>query len=114
LALASEIFVFRPLRGSSPATLMIGSFALSFIIQNALLMIYSSRPKAVNLWPELSTFFAIGGLQVQKLQLVTIVATLMLLLALAFFLRRTRFGLEMRAAAEDALMARMLGVRANL
>jgi len=114
LALLSEVLVFRPLRGSSPATLMIGSFALSFIIQNALLMIYSSRPKAVNLWPELGTSFAIGGLQVQKLQLVTIAATLVLLVALALFLRRTRFGLEMRAAAEDALMARMLGVRANL
>jgi branched-chain amino acid transport system permease protein len=34
-------------------------------------------------------------------------------LGLTAFLRRTRFGLEMRAAAENFSMARMLGVRAN-
>ena len=34
-------------------------------------------------------------------------------LALTLFLKRTRYGLEMRAAAENFTMARMLGVRAN-
>jgi len=37
----------------------------------------------------------------------------LILLGLTLFLRRTRFGLEMRAAAENFSMARMLGVRAN-
>ena len=34
-------------------------------------------------------------------------------LALTLFLKRTRYGLEMRAAADNFTMARMLGVRAN-
>ena len=37
----------------------------------------------------------------------------MILAALTAFLKRTRYGLEMRAAAENFTMARMLGVRAN-
>jgi branched-chain amino acid transport system permease protein len=37
----------------------------------------------------------------------------LILFALTAFLKRTRFGLEMRAAAENFTMARMLGVRAN-
>ncbi len=40
-------------------------------------------------------------------------ATVAILIALTLFLRRTRFGLEMRAAAENFSMARMLGVKAN-
>ena len=39
--------------------------------------------------------------------------TIVILIALTAFLKRTRFGLEMRAAAENFTMARMLGVRAN-
>ena len=113
LALLSEAIVFRPLRGASPATMMIGSFALSFIVQNSLLLVYGSRPKAVDLWANLSRPIAVGGVRFQQLQLVTIGVTAVLLAALVLFLRRTRFGLEMRAAAEDFCMARMLGVRAN-
>ena len=37
----------------------------------------------------------------------------MLLGSLSWFLKATRFGLQMRAAAEDFRMARVLGVRAN-
>ena len=36
-----------------------------------------------------------------------------MLIALTVFLKHTRFGLEMRAAADNFTMARMLGVRAN-
>ncbi|MBV9061655.1 MAG: branched-chain amino acid ABC transporter permease [Alphaproteobacteria bacterium] len=113
VAILSELMVFRPLRGTTPATLMIGSFALSFIIQHLLLMIYGSRPKAVNLWPELTTQVNLLGLRVQKLQLATVGATAMLLGALTLLLRTTRTGVELRAAAEDYQMARMLGIRAN-
>ena len=114
IALISEAAVFRPLRAASPATMMIGSFALSFIIQYVLLLIYSSRPKAVDLWSNLSQQVAIGDVHIQQLQLVTILVTAVLLAGLALFLRKTRFGVEMRAAAEDFRMARILGVRANL
>jgi branched-chain amino acid transport system permease protein len=47
------------------------------------------------------------------LQVITIVVTVAILFGLTSFLKRTRFGLEMRAAAENFTMARMLGVRAN-
>ena len=113
VAMLSELVVFRPLRSSSPATLMIGSFALSFVIQHLILMVHGSRPKAVNLWPELATQVELLGLRVQKLHLVTVGTTAMLLGILTVLLRATRTGVEMRAAAEDYQMARMLGIRAN-
>ena len=114
IALISEALVFRPLRASSPATLMIGSFALSFVIQYLLLMIYGSRPKAVDIWSGLSAQVDLGGVRVPELQLITLAVTAVLLGALGLFLKRTRFGVQMRAAAENFRMARMLGVRANL
>ena len=55
----------------------------------------------------------LGGLRMPRLEILTIVATLVLLGALVLFLKRSPFGVQMRAASEDFRMARMLGVRAN-
>lgn len=113
LSVLSEILVFRRFRTVNPATMMIASFALGFVIKYFLLMLYSSRPKSINLWSNLSLPVEIFGARIPLLQVITIVVTIAVLLGLVAFLKRTRFGLEMRAAAEDFTMARMLGVRAN-
>ncbi|MDF1730081.1 MULTISPECIES: branched-chain amino acid ABC transporter permease [unclassified Minwuia] len=114
LALIAEFLVFRPLRNASPATLMIGSFALGFVIQNILIMIYGGRPKAVGIWSDLSLGVELmPGVEVPKLQLIIIGVTLVLMVVLVLFLTKTKYGVHMRAAAEDFRMARMLGIEAN-
>ena len=114
LALISEFIVFRPLRNASPATLMIGSFALGFVIQNILIMVYGGRPKAVGIWSDLSLGIELmEGVEVPKLQLIIIGVTLVLMVVLVLFLTKTKYGVHMRAAAEDFRMARMLGIEAN-
>ena len=113
LSVISEIVVFRRFRNANPATMMIASFALGFVIKYFLLMLYSSRPKSIDLWSNLTQQIEIAGARIPPLQVITIGVTIVILLALTAFLKRTRFGLEMRAAAENFTMARMLGVRAN-
>jgi branched-chain amino acid transport system permease protein len=114
LSVLSEIVVFRRFRNANPATMMIASFALGFVIKYFLLMLYSSRPKSIDLWSNLTQQVEIFGARIPPLQVITIAVTIVILLALTTFLKRTRFGLEMRAAAENFTMARMLGVRANM
>ncbi|MFT4159481.1 branched-chain amino acid ABC transporter permease [Shinella sp.] len=113
MALCSDRLVFRHLRSDNPTSLMIASFAVGYIIQNLLLMIYGARPKSVGLWSGLTEIVTIAGLRIPMLQLVIIGVSFLLLVALVAFMRFTRFGLQMRAAAEDFRMARYLGVRAD-
>ena len=113
IAVASEYAVFRHLRRATPVAMMIASFALGFVIRNSLLAVYGGRPKAISLWPDLGQPVQIGAAQVPLLQLIVIGAVALILGALALMLKRSRLGLEMRAAAEDFGMARLLGVRAN-
>jgi branched-chain amino acid transport system permease protein len=113
VALITERLAFRPMRNAPPATLLIGSFAVSFFLQHVVLSVYSSRPKALSIGAGLSEPLVIAGIRVLKLDLVVIAVTLVLLTSLALFLKHTRFGLWMRAAAEDFAMTRVLGVRAN-
>lgn len=113
LSVLSELLIYRRLRDANPATMMVASFALGFVINHFILMLYSSRPKSISLWPDLSLPVEILGARLPLLQLLAIIVTVAVVVALALFLKRTRFGLEMRAAAENFTMARMLGVRAN-
>jgi branched-chain amino acid transport system permease protein len=112
-ALVMERVAFRPVRGANPATLLVTSFAVSFFLQNLAILIFSSRPKAVALSPIFTEFFSVGGLRIAKLNVLIVLVTILLLTGLAVFLKKTPLGVQMRAAAEDFGMARMLGVRAN-
>jgi branched-chain amino acid transport system permease protein len=113
VALATERIAFRPLRGADPTTLLIASFALSFLIQKTMALTVGSKTKGIDFLPSLGEQIVVGGVRLQLLKIVTIIVTVLLLATLSWFLKRTRYGREMRAAAEDFRMARLLGVRAN-
>lgn len=113
LAVLTERVAFRPLRNADPATLLISSFTVSMFLQRLMVFLIGSRPKALDPLPMLNGSLHVGGAQISALKLVTIATSAVLLLALTLFLTRTRFGLQMRAAAENFTMSRLLGVRAN-
>lgn len=113
VAMLIERLAFRPLRKADAATLLITSFTASMFLQKLLIFVYDSRVKPVNPLPLLNTPVTILGADLSLLKLVTIAVCAVLLLALSLFLNRLPLGMQMRAAAEDFTMSRLLGVRAN-
>ena len=113
VALASERVIFRPLRGVSPVTLLVASFALSIALQSVGLMIVGVQPRGAVVSEFLNEFWQVGGVGISKLSVITIAVTALMLLALTTFLSRHRVGVQMRAAAVDFSMARLVGVKAN-
>ncbi len=113
LALLMERAAFRPLRRADPATLLVTSFAVSYLVQHLVVMIFGARPIGVSLLPELSDSVAIGGLRMPLLEVVSIAVTLALLGGMIFFFHRRPLGVQMRAAAEDFTMARLVGIKAD-
>ena len=113
LALLTERIAFRPVRDANPTTLLVTSFAVSFFLQFLFVLIEGARPKGFDFLSALAEPFVIGEVRIPKLNVVTVGITLVLLVALAFFLKKTHFGIQMRAAALNFRMARLLGVKAN-
>jgi branched-chain amino acid transport system permease protein len=113
VALALERAAFRPVRGASPATLLVTSFAVSFLLQNLAILILGALPRSTNVSSSLTETLHVAGLEIPKLDIVSVGVTAALLVALGLFLGRTKLGVQMRAAAEDFQMARILGVRSN-
>jgi branched-chain amino acid transport system permease protein len=113
LALAMDRVAFRPLRSAPASTLLIGSFAVSYLLQHVALAIFGDLPQPIVFPAVVGETFTVEGLLISKIDIATIVVTLVLLVGLASFLKKTPIGVQMRAAAEDFTMARALGVRAD-
>jgi branched-chain amino acid transport system permease protein len=111
-ALAMELGV-RPLRQASPATMLVTTFAFSFLLQSIFLLVWSAQGDNARTLPRLNQALVAGDLRIRWVTFASIGAGALLLAGTALFLSRTTLGLQMRAAAHDFRTARILGVRAN-
>lgn len=113
LSLAMDQVVFRPLRGQTPAVMLVATFAVAFLMQSVALVWFGPLGKIATSLASLNRPVTIGGVDIRKIAIVATVVAAVSLVLLVLLLARTRVGLEMRAAAMDFSTARLLGVRAN-
>jgi branched-chain amino acid transport system permease protein len=112
-AVAMERVAFRPLRGQPVSAMVLGSLALSIIIQNVFLLFVGARPRAISFPAWTDSNFTVGGVVVRWLDVGTWVVTAAVLIGVVVFLRKSVRGLALRAAAEDFRTTRLMGIRAN-
>jgi branched-chain amino acid transport system permease protein len=113
LSVAMDHLVFRPLRGHSPAVMLVATFAVAFLLQSIALLWFGSLGKIATSLVSLNRPWAIAGVDIRKIAVVAVVVAAICLLLLTILLERTEIGLHMRAASMDFTTSRMLGVRAN-
>jgi branched-chain amino acid transport system permease protein len=113
LSLAMDRVVFRPLRGQTPAVMLVATFAVAFLLQSIALLWFGSLGKIAASLSSLNQPWVIGGVDIRKISVVSTGVAAACLVALVLLLGRTNVGLQMRAAALDFRTARLLGVRAN-
>jgi branched-chain amino acid transport system permease protein len=113
LTMLMEVAAFRPLRNASPATMLVATFAISFLLQSIALLKFGTLGKTAGTLTGLNRPIGDGELIVRWIWIVAIVVAVVTLAGLLLLLNRTSLGLHMRAAAADFRTARFLGVRAN-
>jgi branched-chain amino acid transport system permease protein len=113
LSLLMDRLVFRPLRGHSPAVMLVATFAVAFVLQNVALIAFGSLGKTAGAFGQLQAPWDIFGVEIRKIAIVATATAAVCLALLQLLLTRTSVGLHMRAASMDFRTARMLGVRAN-
>ncbi len=111
--LTVEAAAFRPMRGAPQVTGFIASLAVSIMIQNLGILILSPQPRNF-LFPEvMRERLAISGASLSLIDLLIVVSTLVLMAALTLLVKKTKLGMAMRATAESANMARLMGININ-
>jgi len=112
-ALLMERIAFRPLRGRSPMTLLITSFAISGALHVVFQVAISPRSKPIPIPEFLSGYITFGEVFISRAQIFTVIVAISSLILLRMFLARSRLGIALRASAADFDVARTVGIRAN-
>jgi branched-chain amino acid transport system permease protein len=113
---AVERIAYRPVRGSPDVTLLLTSLAVTYILENLGILLFTGSPRnfPVPGWLDGAFQLAGGAITFTAINLLTTVLTLVALLLLGWFVTRTDVGLGMRAAAEDMTAAQLVGLDVNL
>jgi branched-chain amino acid transport system permease protein len=109
LGVAIERFALRPLRGVSGTAPMITTIGMSYILYNVILLGAGADSKNyANPMPK--TAWAFGGVTLRLREVLLWTVSLLLMVGLNYFVRRTKMGKAMRAMAQDQEAARMVGI----
>jgi branched-chain amino acid transport system permease protein len=110
LALLIDRSIYRQLRigSASRISLMMASFGVSLMLRNLIVMFAGHDPRYYSfaIQPALN----LGGARITPNELLSIVVTILVVLALHLFLARTTLGKSMRAVAENPSLARINGI----
>lgn len=89
---------------------MIATFGVSIALANLLLQTFSSNSRAIDLGSFGSASLTVGGISVGWLPLTGFTLAVVVLVSLHLALSRSRLGREVRATADDAATAALVGV----
>ncbi|MBQ3103107.1 MAG: branched-chain amino acid ABC transporter permease [Oscillospiraceae bacterium] len=124
LGIVIERLAYKPLRAAPSLAVLITAIGVSYFLQNAALLLWTSSPKV---FPQdvfvlkdaegnvVSTGLSLfnGQMQVSYVTIVTILACVIIMLALTWFTGKTKMGKAMRACSEDKGAAQLMGINVN-
>jgi len=110
-----ERVAYRPVRGAPEVTLLLTSLAVTYILENLGILIFTSSGRNFPLPDWMNSAFQLfdGQITFTQINLLTVGLTAVALGTLGWFVTRTDLGLGMRAAAEDMGAAHLVGLDVN-
>jgi branched-chain amino acid transport system permease protein len=112
LGIIIEKVAYKPLRKAQPLAVLITAIGMSYLLQNAALLIFKATPipfGSIIKVPSLK----IGGVNISGLTIVTLIVTAVSMILLTLFINKTKTGRAMRAVSEDKGAAELMGINVN-
>jgi branched-chain amino acid transport system permease protein len=109
-----ERVAYRPLRSAPKLAPLITAVGFSFILQNVGLLWRGGSPQGIqDVINSQHVLFSIVGVPISNGDVLAIVVTIPLLIAMTAFVGRSRLGRAMRATAQDPEAARLMGINVD-
>jgi branched-chain amino acid transport system permease protein len=112
--LAIDRLVYRPLRmrKSRELAFLVASFAVLTFVQSLLQLSFGSQVMTIRTGPVKQGYNAFGGV-ITDTQMLMLIVSLCLLVALWLFAQKTKLGKAMRAVSDDPIAAGAVGIHAE-
>ena len=111
--LVMERVTYRPLRGAPDVAMLLTSFAVTIFLENLAIILFSPTSRPFFLPGLLNPVLEFGHLYISGLNIIAIIISVILLVFLTLFVTRTEAGISMRAASQDLVAARLMGINVN-
>jgi len=108
-----ERIAYRPLRGAPEVAMLMTSLAVSWIIQNGMIMTVTAQPRSFRLPAGVNQLHQAGGVSFSTIDILSLALAVGLMALLTLFVRYTRIGIAMRAASENLRAAHLMGIHIN-
>ena len=110
-----ERIAYRPVRKAPDVTRLLTSLAVTYILENFGILVFTSSPQNFPLPDILNKSWQLmgGAITFTNINLLTLALTFVSLIGLGWFITRTTLGLGMRAASEDMAAAQLIGLDVN-
>ncbi len=114
LGVLIEGLAYKPLRQAASLAVLITAIGMSYLLQNLALLIWGAAPKSFPSLLKLGslTFFD-GQLIISGAAMVTVLANIVIMIALTLFTGKTKMGKAMRCVSEDKGAAELMGINVN-
>lgn len=115
LGMTIEKVAYRPLRNAgSPLAVLITAIGVSYLLQNLGLLIFGADTKSFSSVVGMEPLaVADGQIMISGEAIVTIVACVVIMVALTSFVKYTKAGRAMVAVSEDRGAAQLMGINVN-
>ncbi|HOA23947.1 MAG: branched-chain amino acid ABC transporter permease [Aggregatilineales bacterium] len=110
LGVIIERAAYKPLREVPRFQLFTSAVAVSFLLENLAIVVFSGRPKAFPRPPFMDQTFTLGGVRIVSYTPLIIISALLLFGLLTLFIHRTKVGMAMRALSKDIETTGLMGV----
>ena len=114
LGVVIERLAYKPLRAASSLAVLITAIGMSYLLQNSALLIWGANPKS---FPSVVSIGSIslfdGQLLISGETIVTVLANIVIMIALTLFTGKTKLGKAMRVGSEDKGAAELMGINVN-
>ncbi len=112
LGVVLEKIAYKPLRGSSPLAVLITAIGVSYFLQSLALLIFGSQQQKVESVVSLPSVY-LGAVELSGESIVTLGTTILIMIALTLFIKKTKTGRAMLAVSEDRGAAQLMGINVN-
>ncbi len=109
LGMTIERFAYRPLRTAPRLAPLITAIGVSFLLQNAVMLMFGPADKSFPMVFKLHKF-SFGAVTLTNLQVLIAVISTVLMGVLHLFITQTKTGKAMRALADDMKAASLMGI----
>ena len=115
LGMTIEKVAYRPLRNAgSPLAVLITAIGVSYLLQNLALLIFGADTKSFSSVVGMDPVSVAGGqIMISGETIVTIIACVVIMIALTSFVKYTKAGRAMVAVSEDRGAAQLMGINVN-